>query len=444
MANIVIDGKKATKKIKPMHSVNNIPQIGDQWFMDFLKGADIPYGRLHDTNGAFGGNLYVDIDNIFRDFSADENVEENYDFAFTDWLIKQMTENGIQPFYRLGTSIENCANIKPIRIFPPKDYNKWARICEHIIRHYNCGWANGFYYGIEYWEIWNEPETDGDGSDSCMWRGTKLQYFQLYEVTVNHLKKCFPDIKVGGYASCGFYHVLGGTPIADANVPPNAKLFVDYFLDFLRYITSEEHKSPLDFFSWHSYSNFQSNVGYAEYVRKTLDEYGLTATESILDEYNPLGTKNKGKLVDATNLAANMIALQHAPLDMLMYYDMNWKSSYCGLFDAFTGEPLKALYVFFAFNELYKRKSELFSLCDDENIYCCAAGTDKDFAFMAVNTSEQAKTMNICLKNIDAKNITLKLIDENNAYRILSVKLNGDVAEIELQPNAVSIIGNLD
>ncbi len=32
---------------------------------------------------------------------------------------------------------------------PPADFNKWAIICEHIIRHYNEGWADEYLYSIE-------------------------------------------------------------------------------------------------------------------------------------------------------------------------------------------------------------------------------------------------------------------------------------------------------
>ena len=63
---------------------------------------------------------------------------------------------------------------------------KWAEICEHIIRHYNEGWADGFYYNIEYWEIWNEPD------NSQMWTGTPEEFYELYRVAANHLKSCFP------------------------------------------------------------------------------------------------------------------------------------------------------------------------------------------------------------------------------------------------------------
>ena len=69
-----------------------------------------------------------------------------------------MQKAGTKPFYRLGQSIEH--QTKKYGIYPPKDFKKWAKICEHIIRHYNEGWANGYRMGIEYWEIWNEADLD--------------------------------------------------------------------------------------------------------------------------------------------------------------------------------------------------------------------------------------------------------------------------------------------
>ena len=40
--------------------------------------------------------------------------------------------------------------------------------------HHNEGWADGFNYGIEYWEIWNEPDFDkDDASNKRTWGGTK-------------------------------------------------------------------------------------------------------------------------------------------------------------------------------------------------------------------------------------------------------------------------------
>ena len=157
--NISFNFTEKHGRIKPMHAVGQPPRLGiSDEFMHYLTEAHIPYSRLHDMGGLYGGYLYVDIPNIFRDFSADENDPASYDFPFTDLLIKQMMAAGAEPIYRLGVTIENYQKIRAYRIDPPSDFGKWARICEHIIRHYNEGWADGFKYGIKYWEIWNEPD----------------------------------------------------------------------------------------------------------------------------------------------------------------------------------------------------------------------------------------------------------------------------------------------
>ena len=63
---------------------------------------------------------------------------------------------------RCHTCLPAGVGIKPYHTFPPKDPEKWARICEHIIRHYTEGWADGYHYNIRYWEIWNEPEVQNN------------------------------------------------------------------------------------------------------------------------------------------------------------------------------------------------------------------------------------------------------------------------------------------
>ena len=255
-AKLTVDFTKPVGQIKPMHAVGQppFPHMSPD-YMHYLSDAHIPYSRLHDVGGLYGGNMYVDIPNIFRDFSADETDPASYDFGFTDVLIKTMDEHGVKPIYRLGVTIENFFEIRAYRIFPPADYGKWARICEHIIRHYNEGWANGFYYGIEYWEIWNEPE---DGPGSGMWRGTDVEFFRLYETASKHLKTCFGNkIKVGGYASCGLDGAFQdpaafGLPEVTPRGETYRYYFVQYAEKFFKYIS--EHGCPLDFFSWHSYS----------------------------------------------------------------------------------------------------------------------------------------------------------------------------------------------
>ena len=143
MANITIDLNQAVKKMKPMHGGGQPPMGGKDLteYFHYMTEAGIPFSRLHDVGGVFGGGRFVDIPNIFRDFDADENDPDSYDFAFTDYLLKALVEAGVEPYYRLGITIENQAYIRAYHTYPPRDPQKWARICEHIIRHYTQGWA---------------------------------------------------------------------------------------------------------------------------------------------------------------------------------------------------------------------------------------------------------------------------------------------------------------
>ena len=140
---VTADFSQNVATIKPMHAVGQPPLLGAKdTLFHYLTEAGIPYSRLHDVGGMFGADVFVDIPNIFRDFDADETLPASYDFTFTDVLIKQLLDAGCIPFYRLGVTIENYMELKAYRIHPPKDPYKWARICEHIIRHYNEGWAD--------------------------------------------------------------------------------------------------------------------------------------------------------------------------------------------------------------------------------------------------------------------------------------------------------------
>lgn len=152
MNSIRVNFAQATGPMKPLHGINNSPvTYGTE--LPELKEAGIPYVRLHDAVGLYGGTYFVDIANVFPDFDADPEDPASYDFAFTDAYLKGLTASGLKIFYRLGVTIENNFRIKSYRIHPPKDNQRWARICAGIVRHYNAGWAQGFHYGIDYWEI---------------------------------------------------------------------------------------------------------------------------------------------------------------------------------------------------------------------------------------------------------------------------------------------------
>ncbi|MBQ8371859.1 MAG: hypothetical protein IJX38_02835 [Clostridia bacterium] len=412
MLDINFNFDKHLGKIKPMHGVGQAPIMGlnDKMF-HYLGEAGIPYSRLHDTGGSFGGNLYVDIHNIFRDFDADEYSEASYDFAFTDWLLVALIKQGCEPIFRLGETIENYHYVKAYRIFPPKDYRKWAVICEHIIRHYNEGWADGFHMGIKYWEIWNEPDNGRDDTENQMWHGTAEQFYELYTVTAKHLRSVFGDsIMIGGYATCGFRHILSDPKrfgmdyeAVDDELFASGRsaYFIEFFDGFFEYI--KKHGAPIDFFSWHSYLSTERTMLCARYLERRLDELGYGDLELQLNEWNnvcedrgdPLASqeqavRERGSGMAAAKCAAMMCALQKTRTRILCYYDARvGVSIYGGVFNPLTLKPFPLYYAFKAFNELY-RLGEMVecSHADGNGIYVLAAAADGQRAVLIANESD--------------------------------------------------------
>ena len=113
MFTLNIDAKKLTgTKIKPMHGVGQPPA---QYFfgLDFsmfkyLSKAGIPFSRLHDVAGMFGGSHFVDVPNLFPNFDADVDNPASYDFPCTDKYVSKINSVGAEVFYRLGTKIEHA------------------------------------------------------------------------------------------------------------------------------------------------------------------------------------------------------------------------------------------------------------------------------------------------------------------------------------------------
>ena len=435
MININATFDTVIGKIKPMHAVNNIPAMPRDTSTNWdgkMQAAHIPYARLHDAGGTFGGARFVDIPNVFPNFDADENDPASYDFAFTDALIERMVKSGVMPYYRLGVTIENNHYIKAYNIFPPKDFQKWARICEHIIMHYNEGWADGFQYNIEYWEIWNEADNMPDIKDNPMWKGTMEEYFDLYTIASKHLKTRFPHLKIGGYGSCGFYAMNNVDVSQIAHSSSRTDYFIEFFHKFLKHIS--ENNAPMDFFSWHSYAGIKDNKTFANYPRQFLDEHGYKNCEIHLNEWNP-GVAQKGTLRDAANVLAMMIALHDTPTDMMMYYNFFAHSNYCGAVNPLNMEPFKAYYAFYDFGKLYSLGKRV--KCETptgERVFAIAATDGNKKALVIVNHNNDKE---ICV-NVSGfeEGATVTVTDENHTFD----NIEANLSSLTLGANAIALI----
>ncbi len=345
-AVVSVDPQSVCGPVKPMNAGNNGPT---ERIMESYRALRVPYARTHDTalGEEYGGHC-IDINQVFPDWNADVNSPKSYDFTNSDVVLKNIQAAGTKVFYRLGQSIEH--QTKKYGIYPPKNYKKWAKICEHIILHYNEGWADGYRLGIDYWEIWNEPDLDDPDdrwkTDPRTWGGTQEQFDELYVVTAKHLKKCFPDLKIGGPSYCR----IQGTKT--------------YFPQFFQYMRDNE--VPIDFVSWHKYGAEPSvYLMEADLIRGWMKEYGYADAELILNEWNYRRFKegsgssnerynrlNRRSMKGAAFVAATMSALQDAPVDMLMYYDFRANTNYCGFYDYQTQAHQPVYYAFYAWSKL--------------------------------------------------------------------------------------------
>ena len=421
MKNIKFDLSKKGGKFKTLNATNGGPRhkrhANDQYISNFAeyKAAKIPYSRNHDSGvvGIYGGPYSHDIMNIFPNFDADPYDPSYYDFACTDEAILTCLDAGTETFFRLGQTIEH--QIKKHGTLPPKDFKKWAIICEQIIRHYNEGWADGFHLNIEYWEIWNEADLDPDDSpNKRTWGGTKAQFFDMYEIAAKHLKSCFPHLKIGGPALA------------------HNEIWAD---DFLR--TMQERNVPIDFFSWHIYCTEPVEmIKKAERIKNLLIKYNYTLAESILNEWNYIkgwtdefvyslqsihGLKGAAFVMSCISEAQKSDAI-----DMLMYYDTR-PSAFNGAFDFYTAKPLKGYYPLYWYGMFYDMEYEIPSENSVENVYTLC-GVDKNGKLLAIVTyytdDDDAANKTVNLDFGKSSNYEIYLLDKEHTNDLVSTTVD--------------------
>ncbi|MDP6636333.1 MAG: hypothetical protein QGG42_15640 [Phycisphaerae bacterium] len=308
---------------------------------------------------------------IFPDFTADANAIGGYDFASSDQRISAIRDAGFDCFYRLGTSWKGD-NPLPINDPPgtvrnqngqvvheadTDDFKKFANVCTNIVRHYNQGWAGGHNYGIDYWEVWNEPD-----NSSQFWTGTPGQYYMLYEETAKAIKALDPSLKVGG--------------------PGLSGAFTDIYMDgFVRYC--RKTNAPLDFYSWHSYGGRDDYNPYCYYeygrkVRKALTRYGYKNAESIVTEWNAGINDNV-----FSDTPAGVAYYASSLMNMLdggvtrAYLYVGDNHPMLGLHGHETGLPVRATQSLIAWKRMLETPLRLAAIGSDKKGYNILAGTNE-------------------------------------------------------------------
>jgi hypothetical protein len=262
---VLVDFSTPNGKLRHrLHSSGFMPNMSSRNIRDFsneFKELNFLEARTHDQALTNPGQRVVDTHFVFPNMHADPSDPDNYFFKATDNLFEICMACGTNIMYRLGTSIEHTLN-QHFNALMPDDFDKYAEVLAGIIRHYNHGWADGFNLGIEYWEIWNEADLP-----KKMWDASLEEYYKFFGVVSKRLKSEFPEIKIGG--------------------PAFTRLRDETYVGFLTHC--RDNKVPLDFLSWHCYSD---DVAYLveqpQRARKLLDSYGFAKTETMINEWHYL------------------------------------------------------------------------------------------------------------------------------------------------------------
>lgn len=444
---IVVMPTNTLGAVKLLHGVNNGPtrprSYQSRSNFTAYKAARIPSARTHDSAlyGGYGGSHVADISAIFPDFDKDETDPANYDFTYTDQMLETIRMAGAEVFYRLGQSIEH--GIKKYNVGPPKDFAKWARICEHVIRHYNEGWGNGFKWNIRHWEIWNEASNNSPKNPTC-WGGTDAQFYDFYEIVARHLKRCFPDLMIGGPATTGW------------------EAWSERFL-----VEMGKRKVPMDFFSWHSYQTRpEAVVQRAINMRRYMDANGYKESKSYMTEWNYVRDwgaewsyslsveSGSRRLKGAAYVAAVLSACQNAPVDIAHYYDARPNTSMNGLFKA--NVTLPGYYSIYAWSKLVSLGTQVKAMnirsadkYDLDDVYATAA-TDGNgrFGLYLVRFSEddnsvRLKRVRVRVEGISLTGLFAHVVDSSRLFTEVPIETESDgSAFITLEPNSLVYLGN--
>jgi hypothetical protein len=378
-----VDFSRSAGTIRPLHGTNFGPLYGSMDLSNRFRHAGFPSIRLHDC--PFVCRDTVDTHYLFPLFGLDETDSANWTFGPTDVYLAAIKALGANIVYRLGPSIEHT----PVKHFvhPPPDFDKWARICCQIIRHYNQGWADGFEYNITDWEIWNEPW------HPSMWTGTDEEWFRLYETASKAIKQQFPDIRVGG---------------GDALRAWSSASAGDFSERFMSYCRS--HDCPMDFFAWHIYARTPKEViESARRARQQCEDFGYGHVDLALNEWNWFPEKdwhyrkdtgrtqrffdNLASADAAAFTAATLSFLQDEPVSQAHWYAPflgRW-----GMFDSI-GRPRKQFYAFVAFSNMMKTPRRV-----------AASGTNLDSGLsILAGLSNDERQGRVLLSNFAAADVT--------------------------------------
>lgn len=370
--------------IRPLLGVNAGPYpSGDSGNKDLTaeyRQIGVNQVRTHDFYGPF------DMSQMYPNRNADPALLSSYNFKESDIRFQAILKSGAEPYFRIGDSYNN--------VKPPAsaELSNWVQAAVNIIRHYRQGLWDGFTSDFTYIEIGNEPDYEQFWPKPF----TMMDFFKLYVQTATAIKHAFPDILVGGP---GWTHNIALKTEGQQTA-----------VNFLNYISSSN--APLDFISWHIYSNSPEDFRKsAQFYRSLLDTKGFETAESHITEWNTdarnateqeaINLRVKGK--GAALASAFWIELQNNRTDVSTFFRGNDTSmnlvTFYGLYQA-DGAPKKVADAFSLWSRLcqypVKLKITGSSASGSPQLYLLGGQkNDKEPAVLIVNPSDEETTYSL-------------------------------------------------
>lgn len=411
------------QKIKPLNGMGNGPLYvyRDGRFMydwsEAFRELNIPIIRFHDVEATNYQNQAVNVSAIFPDEEADVSLESSYNFEATDQLMKAAVATGARIIFRLGENIQNLGSATGSNT-PPADFDKWARIAERIVAHYEDGWNDGYFYEDIMWEVWNEPD-----NHQC-WNGSFDAYREFYKTVWQYIHARHPKADISpAYALNAENRVLLYQCIRDNDLDIGHCFVHHYWSDF---------------------------AGIGEDVKKLkneLKQYGLEA-DIILNEWNYLSPDGGWNNLVATFYAIQsqqaaawyarqLIHMQTAEdLAGAVYYASDMPGFWTGLYKLDSAGDivcLPACDVFKNFGELYRLGNEIAPDNLPARISALAASDGKEMGIMVVNYSDKERKIKITINNTPLQNHKIYLND-------VLYHTNSEDIDIIMSPYEVSYI----
>jgi xylan 1,4-beta-xylosidase len=223
-------------------------------FRELQKDIGFEYVRFH---GIFCDDMLI--------INFDDNGKLIYNWYYVDKLFDFFKEINIRPFVELGFMPSEFGK-SDITVFAwkanitlPKDISLWTNLVKEFVKH--C--VNR--YGLAevetwYFEVWNEPDLE-----NVFWIGDKESYYEFFKETAMAVKSISPNLRIGG-----------------PSITYQTMIENNWLDEFFKYTIT--HQVPLDFVSFHIYSESYSSKKYAQdlWVRARKGENFL----SLLNSWN--------------------------------------------------------------------------------------------------------------------------------------------------------------